>query len=50
MCTWLDEEQVLEDLFGERAHTTIVSETATLLDLIKLTDSCSIVKMFQEGG
>ena len=25
VCAWLDEHQVLEDLFGERTHATIVS-------------------------
>jgi hypothetical protein len=37
--SWLEEEQILEDLFGERAHATIVSETGPLLGLIELTDS-----------
>ena len=39
MCSWLEDQQVLEDLFGERAHATIVSETVPLLGLIELTDS-----------
>ena len=38
-CLWLEDQQVLEDLFGERAHATIVSETVGLLSLIELTDS-----------
>ena len=39
VCAWLDEHQVLEDLFGERAHATIVSETVGLLALIDLSYS-----------
>jgi hypothetical protein len=38
VCAWLDEAGVLEDLFGERAHATIVSETAALLALIELNE------------
>ena len=38
-CGWLDEAGVLEDLFGERAHATIVSETAALLSLIELNEA-----------
>jgi len=38
-CSWLEDQQVIEDLFGERAHATIVSETVGLLSLIELTDS-----------
>jgi hypothetical protein len=38
VCAWLDENQVIEDLFGERAHATIVSETVALLSLIDLTE------------
>eukprot|EP00292_Cryptomonas_paramecium_P007149 CAMPEP_0113692148 /NCGR_PEP_ID=MMETSP0038_2-20120614/18902_1 /TAXON_ID=2898 /ORGANISM="Cryptomonas paramecium" /LENGTH=439 /DNA_ID=CAMNT_0000613985 /DNA_START=48 /DNA_END=1364 /DNA_ORIENTATION=+ /assembly_acc=CAM_ASM_000170 len=37
-CSWLDEAGVLEDLFGERAHATILSETGPLLNLIELDE------------
>ena len=37
-CEWLDEHNVIEDLFGERAHQHIVSETVSLLLLLDLTE------------
>jgi len=38
-CAWLEENQVIEDLFGERAHATIVSESVSLLSLIDLNEA-----------
>jgi len=38
MCSWLEDQQVLGVLFGDRAHATVVARTVELLCLIKLTD------------
>ena len=38
LCAWLEEHEVLEDLFGERAHATIVSETCSLLSIIDMNE------------
>jgi len=39
MCSWLEEHEVLEELFGERAHASIIPHTVDILGLIELTDS-----------
>mmetsp|Transcript_39620 Transcript_39620/g.93227 ORF Transcript_39620/g.93227 Transcript_39620/m.93227 type:complete len:2695 (+) Transcript_39620:129-8213(+) len=39
MCAWLEEHSVITDLFGERAHATIVSETVSLLTLVELNEA-----------
>jgi hypothetical protein len=36
-CRFLDEQGVLEDLFGERAHERIIQEAAALLRAVRLT-------------